>query len=148
MNQTPQSLRTYTGVTNIRYHQSLSLGTHTGFSVADCAGAHSSQKGPAPWRGQCHWACVGVPSLRPPGLTRWARPLPKQVMRCLRQPRHFSSLFEALKICMHGFGKEGYRVFPFIVNIFENTITPSFRCGIIWIFGMLLVNVLSMTVIL
>ena len=33
-------------------------------------------------------------------------------------------------------------------HFFENTITPSFRDGIIWIFGMLIIDVLSMNVIL
>ena len=36
------------------------------------AGAYSSRKGLAPWRGQCHHPRVGVPPLRPAGLTSGA----------------------------------------------------------------------------
>ena len=43
---------------------------------------------------------------------------------------------------------EIFQIVPFIVNIFKNTITPSFYYGIVWIFGMLLTNVASTTVIL
>ena len=39
-------------------------------------------------------------------------------------------------------------LFPSLWTFFENTITPSFRYEIIWIFGMLLIDVLSVNVTL
>ena len=35
-----------------------------------------------------------------------------------------------------------YRVVPFIVIFFGNTVTPSFCYGIVWNFSMLLINVI------
>ena len=40
--------------------------SHWGFS-SKWGGAYSSQKGLAPWCGQCRQPCVGVPPLRPSG---------------------------------------------------------------------------------
>ena len=51
---------------------------HWGLLVIGGAGAYSSQKGLAPWRGQCHQPRVGVPTLRPAGLTSWAAPPAKK----------------------------------------------------------------------
>ena len=59
--------------------RNLSLRAHTGLPVIGGAGAYSSQKGRAPWRGQCHQPRVGVPPLRPAGLTSWAVPYTKKI---------------------------------------------------------------------
>ena len=75
-----ESSRFYTVATYNRY-RGLSLGTRTGFPVLGWAGAHSSRKGLAPWRGQCHRPCVGVPPLRPPGPTRWVAPPNKKAAK-------------------------------------------------------------------
>ena len=67
--------------------KSNTVGSHRALSIRR-GGAYSSQKGLAPWRGQCHQPSVGVPPLRPAGLISWATPPNKKLLTAISAQAH------------------------------------------------------------